>query len=101
MFAVIKTGGKQYRVREGDSLKVEKLIGNVGDELKLETLMLADEDGKDVQIGAPKLDKEVAAKILEHGRGEKVHVIKFKSKVRYKKNVGHRQPYTKIQITKL
>jgi len=101
MFAVIKTGGKQYRVKEGEILKVEKLIGNVGDELKLETLMLADEDGKEVKIGTPKLDKEVTAKILEHGKGEKIHVIKFKSKVRYKRNVGHRQPYTKIQIVKI
>jgi large subunit ribosomal protein L21 len=63
--------------------------------------MVADEDGKEVKVGTPNLDKAVSAKILEHGKGEKVHIVKFKSKVRYKKNVGHRQPYTKIQIVKI
>lgn len=101
MFAVIKTGGKQYRIKEGDILKVEKLLGNVGDELKLEVLMVADEDGKDVKVGTPNLDKEATAKILEHGKRDKVQIVKFKAKVRSKKNVGHRQPYTKIQIVKI
>lgn len=101
MFAVIKTGGKQYRVKQGDVLKVEKLAGNVGDELKLEVLMLSDDEGKDVKVGTPKLSSAATAKILEHGKGKKVQIVKFKAKVRSKKNVGHRQPYTKIEIVKI
>jgi len=99
--AVIKTGGKQYKVKEGQSLSVEKLLDEVGANVKLETLMVADEEGKDIAWGEPSLGERVEAKVLEHGKGDKVSVVKFKNKVRYKKNVGHRQPFTKLEITSI
>lgn len=101
MFAVIKTGGKQYLVKEGESLKVEKLIGAVGDEVLFgEVLLIASEDANEVQLGAPFLSgKSVKATITEQGREKKVTIIKFKPKVRYRRKRGHRQEYTKVQIT--
>lgn len=99
--AVIKTGGKQYKVTEGQSLSVEKLTNAIGDKVKLETLMVADEDAKDIAWGEPSLGERVEAKVIEHGKGDKVSVVKFKNKVRYKKNVGHRQPFTKLEITSI
>jgi large subunit ribosomal protein L21 len=101
MFAVIKTGGKQYCVSEGETLNVEKISGEPGAEVNFDVLLVADHEGKEVSVGTLKLNRVATAKILEHGKGEKVNVIKFKSKVRYKRNVGHRQPFTKVQITKI
>jgi large subunit ribosomal protein L21 len=97
--AVIKTGGKQYKVTEGQALSVEKLNQELGAKVKLETLMVADADAKNIDWGAPSLGERVEAKVLEHGKGDKVSVVKFKNKVRYQKNVGHRQPFTKLEIT--
>lgn len=99
--AVIKTGGKQYKVSEGQTLKVEKLVAADGAKLKLETLLTADADGAEVKIGQPSLGEKVEAKVLEQGKAKKVSVVKFKNKVRYQKNVGHRQPFTKIEIIKI
>lgn len=99
--AVIKTGGKQYKVSEGQSLNVEKLEAEIGSNVKLEALLVAAADGKEVNVGQPTLGETVDAKILEHGKAKKVSVVKFKSKVHYKKNVGHRQPFTKIEIVKI
>ena len=100
MYAVVKTGGKQYLVKEGDTLKVEKIGGEAGSELKLDSVLLtASEDGADVQAGTPLLaGKTIIAKIIEQGRGKKVSVIKFKPKVRYRRKRGHRQFFTKLQI---
>lgn len=100
MLAVIKTGGKQYKIKEKDILKIEKIAGKVGDSVKFrEVMLIADEEGKDVKLGNPLLNNvEVSAKILEQGRAKKVLVVKYKPKVRYKRNVGHRQSFTKIQI---
>ncbi len=97
--AVIKTGGKQYKVAEGKSLKIEKIDGQAGAVLKFPTLMVAEEEN--VKFGQPNLGELVEGKILEQGRGKKIHVIKFKNKTRYKRNVGHRQPYTKVEIVKI
>lgn len=101
--AVIKTGGKQYKVQEGDSLKIEKVAGNKGDKISFaDVLLVADEKGKDVNIGAPKVkDVKVEATILEQGRARKVSVIKYKRKTRYRRNVGHRQAYTKVEVNKI
>ena len=99
--AVIKTGGKQYKVKEGQALKIEKLEIKEGDTVKLDTLLVASEDGKDLDLGKPSLGDNVEAKVIDHGKGDKVAVVKFKNKVRYRKNVGHRQPFTKIEITKI
>lgn len=101
--AVIKTGGKQYLVREGIVLKIEKLIGEVGSTIKFnEILMLADEKTLAVNVGKPKVkDAEVSAKILEQGRAKKIRVVHYKPKTREHKVYGHRQPFTKIQIEKI
>ena len=97
--AVIKTGGKQYKVAQGQSLKIEKIDAEVGAVLKFKTLLVAEEEN--VQIGKPDLGEIVEAKLLEHGKAKKVSVVKFKNKTRYKKNVGHRQLFTKVEITKI
>jgi large subunit ribosomal protein L21 len=94
---VIKTGGKQYRVEAGTVLKIEKLTAEVGASVKFDTLLLA--DGDKVEVGTPTLGEKIEAKVVEHGRADKVSVVKYKNKTRYKKNVGHRQPFTKVEIT--
>jgi len=99
--AVIKTGGKQYKVAEGQELKVEKLAGDAGKKVNLETLLIADSDGEIKELGQPSLGEKVSAEILETGKGKKVSVIKFKSKTRYRRKVGHRQIFTKIKINKI
>jgi len=96
--AVIKTGGKQYKVKPNQQLKIEKIAGKEGDKVKFETLLIADDAGKSIDIGAPKVTKKVEAEILEQGRARKVNVVKFKSKTRYRRKYGHRQPYTKVKI---
>ena len=102
MFAVIKTGGKQYKVKEGGVLKIEKIAGNAGDKIDFEVLLLADEEGKDVKVGKPMVaGAKVAAEILEQGRARKVNVIKYKPKVRYRRKAGHRQMYTKVKIVSI
>jgi len=103
MIAVIQTGGKQYIVREGDSLEVEWLKHAVpGSTLELDALLVGEEDGKNVKVGKPLvIGANVKAAVVEHGRDEKVSVIKFKSKSRYRRNVGHRQPFTKLKIEKI
>lgn len=100
MFAIIKTGGKQYLVRQGDQLLVEKLEKDVGAALEFDALLVADEEGKEVKIGKPNIGK-VEATVVEQGRAKKISVIKYKPKVRYRRNVGHRQPFTKIKIEKI
>lgn len=99
--AVIKTGGKQYKVKEGDEVKVEKLKNEVGDKVDFETLMVADEDGKEVNVGMPSLGDKVKAEVLEIGKGKKVTVVKYKNKTRYLRTKGHRQQYSKVKINKI
>lgn len=101
MFAVIKTGGKQYLVKQGDLLKVEKLDLEVGKPVQLETLLLSEEDGTSMQVGAPILKSSVSAEIVEHGRADKISVVKYKAKSKYRRRVGHRQHFTKIKINAL
>ncbi|MBU0540565.1 50S ribosomal protein L21 [Patescibacteria group bacterium] len=101
MIAVISTGGKQYVVKEGEELKVEKLEAEQGAQVSFEVMLVAEEDGSKVEIGSPFLDKKVTAEVMEQGRARKVSVVKFKPKVRYKKRVGHRQAYTKVKINKI
>jgi len=98
MYAVIKTGGKQYKVAAGDYLKVEKLDGDVGSKVVIDKiLMLA--DGDDVTIGSPLVDgAKVNATVLSHGKGDKVMIFKFSRRKHYRKTQGHRQSYTEIQI---
>jgi large subunit ribosomal protein L21 len=98
MYAVIRTGGKQYRVIPGEKLKVEKLSGEVGSDITLDkVLMIA--DGDDVTIGAPLIaGATVPATVISHGRGDKVMIFKFRRRKHYRKTQGHRQSYTEIQI---
>jgi large subunit ribosomal protein L21 len=100
--AVIMTGGKQYIVREGQELKVEKLELEVGATIDFDAMLVSDEEGTKTQVGTPTVSgAKVSAKVLEQGRAKKVSVIKYKPKVRYRRNVGHRQPFTKIKIEKI
>ncbi|MCR4314197.1 MAG: 50S ribosomal protein L21 [Candidatus Uhrbacteria bacterium] len=100
--AVIQTGGKQYLVREGQELKIEKLNSEVGANVDFDVLLVSDEEGTTTHVGTPTLSgAKVTAVILDQGRADKVSVIKYKSKVRYRRNVGHRQPFTKIKIEKI
>lgn len=100
MFAVIETGGKQYLIKTGEVLKVEKLDAEPGKPFVFDkVLLLAGDDGSDVQIGTPYLKGvSIAADIEEHGRNKKIRVVKFKRKVRYKRVIGHRQRYTKVKV---
>ncbi|OGZ84706.1 MAG: 50S ribosomal protein L21 [Candidatus Staskawiczbacteria bacterium RIFOXYD1_FULL_39_28] len=98
MIAIIKTGGKQYLVQPGDKLKIEKLEEKEGKEIKFSDVLLVEKSGK-IEIGTPLVKAEVSAKILSHGKGDKVIVFKYKSKKREAKKIGHRQPYTEIEIT--
>lgn len=98
-FAVIKTGGKQYKVAQGDIVTVEKLVGD-GTITFDQVLLLA--DGNKVTIGTPTIPgASVQATVLENGKAEKKIVFRYKSKTRYKKKKGHRQAYTKVQVTKI
>lgn len=103
MFAVIKTGGKQYIVEEGDEVKIEKLKGtDEGDGVEFDVMLVSDEEGKDLSLGKPFLEgAKVKGTITETGRDKKVEVVKFKRKIRYRRHIGHRQPYTKVKIDKI
>jgi large subunit ribosomal protein L21 len=97
MYAVIQTGGKQYRVQKGDKIFVEKLPGNVGDAISFDQVLLL--GGEAVKVGKPLVSgAKVEAKILEHGRGEKVIIFKFRRRKNYHRKTGHRQPFTTLQI---
>ncbi|MGC8876728.1 50S ribosomal protein L21 [Thermus sp.] len=99
MFAIVKTGGKQYRVEPGLRLKVEKLQAEPGSQVELPVLLLG---GEKVAVGAPYVEgAKVVAEVLAHGRGKKITVSKFKAKVQYRRKRGHRQPYTEILIKEI
>jgi large subunit ribosomal protein L21 len=101
MYAVIQTGGKQYKVAVGEILKVEKLAGVAGDKLTLDqVLMVKDENG--IKIGAPLLkDARITVEVIEQGRAKKIIVYKYKKRKNYRRKQGHRQSYTKIIIEKI
>ena len=103
MIAVIKTGGKQYKVSPKDKLKVEKLEGEEGSKLVFDqVLLVSSEDEKDANIGDPVVkNAKVEAKIIKQGRARKIEVIKYKAKKRYRKRAGHRQPFTEVEIEKI
>ncbi len=101
MYAVIETGGKQYKVNEGDVIFVEKLDVNEGDTVKFDCVKaVSTADG--LKIGAPNVEgAAVEAKVVANGKGKKIYVMKYKAKKNEKKKIGHRQPYTKVQITSI
>ena len=98
MYAVIRTGGKQYRVSEGMTLKVEKIDAEEGASIELDKVLLV-ADGDDVKVGAPYLSGSVTATVKSHGKGRKVNIIKFKRRRHHLKRQGHRQQYTELEIT--
>jgi len=103
MFAVILIGGKQYKVREKDELRIESIDFETGKNIKVkEVLLVSDEEGKDVKIGTPYVSgAHVECQVIEHGRGEKIRVFKMKAKKRYARTQGHRQNYTLIKVLKI
>ena len=99
MYAVIRTGGKQYKVEEGDVIRVEKLDGKEGDKLVLDDVLLVG-GGDSVTIGSPTVKgASVSATLKAHGKGEKIRIIKKRRRKHYRKQMGHRQSYTEIAIT--
>lgn len=101
MYAIIRTGGKQYQVAAGDTLRVEKLQGNVGDTIELSDILMV-VDGENVRIGTPVLDDaKVTARIAEQGRAKKVVVFKKKRRQGYRVKKGHRQQYTALTIEEI
>ncbi len=98
MYAVVRTGGKQYRVQEGRSITIERLPGDAGDTVELGDVLLID-DGSSVTIGAPTVEgARVVGTIAEQGRAKKIIVFRYKNKTRARKKNGHRQQFTKVQI---
>ena len=101
MYAVFKSGGKQYRVSKGEKLKLEKLAANVGKKVVFDQVLSVGE-GKDINIGTPYLaDAIVEAKVIDEGKDKKIEVVKFKRRKNYKRNFGHRQHYSLIEVTNI
>ncbi len=101
MYAVIQTGGKQYRVQEGDVVFIEKLNATEGDMVEFDdVLLISNENG--TKVGNPSVEgAKVEAKVLAHGKGKKIIVFKYKPKKNYRRKQGHRQPYSKVEIVKI
>ena len=100
MYAIIKTGGKQYQVEEGKVISVEKLIAEQGDEVTFDDVLLV--SGEDVKIGKPNVEgAKVVGVVLEQGKEAKIRIFKYKDKSNYRRRQGHRQPFTKVQIKKI
>ena len=101
MYAIIVTGGKQYRVEQGDIVYIEKLDVEADSEVKFDQVLAIGEEGS-VKVGAPVVEgATVEAKVVKNGKGKKIDVLKYKAKKNEKTHIGHRQPYTKVEITKI
>ncbi len=99
MYAVIKTGGKQYRVTNGDTIKVEKIDIEEGSNIDIDQVLMVT-DGDDVKVGAPFVEGgKVLATVMKHGRGKKIKIVKFRRRKHSRTQMGHRQWYTELQIT--
>lgn len=99
MFAIIQSGGKQYRVAEGDVLRLEALAAEAGDVVELPVILLS---GDEVKVGSPLVDgAAVRAEVLSHGKGDKLYIYKFKAKANYRRKNGHRQAYTEVRIKEI
>lgn len=101
MYAILETGGKQYRVAEGESCRVEKLPVEVGEEIAFDQVLVVGE-GEELQVGNPTVPgASVRARVKAHGKGRKIIVYKYKAKKNYRRKQGHRQPYTELYIEKI
>lgn len=101
MYAIIQTGGKQYKVHEGDRLQIEKILTEEGETVVFDEVLMLN-DGEDIKVGDPLIgDAKVTGKVLEHGKGKKVIIYKYKPKANYRKKRGHRQPYSEVEIEKI
>ncbi len=99
MYAVIRSGGKQHRVSTGETLKLEKLAGEPGDELTFDEVLLV-ADGDELKIGTPNVEgAAVSARIVKQGRGKKIKVFTYKRRKNYSRRIGHRQAFTEVEIT--
>ena len=99
MYAILVTGGKQYRVMQGETLRVEKLEAEVGAPVKFDQVLLVGE-GEKITVGTPTVNgASVAATVKAHGRGEKIRIVKFRRRKHFRKETGHRQHYTEVEIT--
>ena len=100
MFAIIKTGGKQYKVSEGDVIKVEKIEAEAGDKIEFDQVLMV--AGDDVKVGSPVVEgAKVSAEVLDQKKDKKIVIFKFKAKKNYRKKKGHRQPFTRLEVTKI
>ena len=98
-YAIVQTGGKQYRVQQGDTVRVESVSGDQGDTVELTDVLMVSLDGK-VSLGTPTVPgAKVSAEVVDQGRGKKIIVFKYKAKTRYRRKNGHRQPYSELKIT--
>ena len=101
MYAVIKTGGKQYRVSSGEKVKVEQLAADIGSQITIDQVLMV-ADGDKISIGKPLVDgAKVQATVVNHGRGDKVKIFKLRRRKHFKKQQGHRQNYTEIQVDQI
>ncbi len=101
MYAIIETGGKQYRVAQGQVLKIEKLEADAGHTVNFDRVLMVGE-GEQIKFGAPMIEgAKVEAEVLMHGRADKIHIIKFRRRKHHMKRAGHRQYYTQVKITKI
>lgn len=101
MYAVFRTGGKQYRAQQGERLRVEKLEAAVGDAVEFDQVLMVGE-GASVKVGAPLVSGgKVQAKVVSQGRADKIRIVKFRRRKHYKREHGHRQPFTEVEITSI
>ena len=101
MYAIVETGGKQYKIEEGEKLQVEKITAQVGETITLDKVLMINNDGE-VHVGSPMIESaKVTATVVEQGKGKKIIVYKYKPKANYRRKKGHRQFFTEIQIEKI
>lgn len=101
MYAIVESGGKQYRVAEGEVIDVEKLSVPEGEKVSLDRVLMV-ADGGDVRVGTPLVEgARVEATVLDHGKGRKIRIFKYKPKIRYRRRAGHRQQYTRLRIERI
>ena len=101
MYAVIETGGKQYRVTPGQTIEVDTISGEIGSDVEFDRVLAISSESKKLALGDAVLSARVRGKIAGHGRGDKILVFKFKRKKQYKRTIGHRQNYTRVQVEEI